>query len=291
MLTLIFKPLSLLSLSQLHRLGRLLGNLLFLIAPPIRLQIQQNLQQSGLCNNQQDLLQMVRCNMQETGKSLLESFALWQKPQQELLRWVQHCHDWQLVEQAQQQGRGIIFLTAHQGCFEITSIYYGSQHPITVLYRPPKLRWLSGLIEIGRKQPGVSLAPANRKGVRLLLQALQRGEAIGILPDQTPTKAEGEWADFFGKPAYTMTLVSKLARKSNAQVIMAFGERLADSQGFKIHLRALDSTQVSTPALLNQAIEQQIRQCPSQYYWAYDRYKASRKALKKLAVDDCQTKP
>ncbi len=284
MLKLILKPLSLLSLRQLHALGMIFGNLLFVMARSSRRQIKNNIQQSGLYPNDNTLMASVKRNMQETGKSLLESFALWQKPQHELLTWVTDCHDWHLVEKAQQQSRGIIFLTPHQGCFEITSIYYGSHYPITVLYRPPKLRWLSSFIEVGRKQPGVNLAPANRKGVRLLLEALQRGEAIGILPDQTPTKAEGEWADFFGKPAYTMTLVSKLARKSNAQIIMAFGERLPDSQGFKIHLRALDSAQVSTPALLNQAIEQQIRECPSQYYWAYDRYKASRKALKKLGI-------
>lgn len=284
MLTLLLKPLSLLNLRQLHRLGTFLGHLLYFFARNSRHQIQENLQQSGICTDSAALQHMVRRNMQEIGKSLIESFALWQKPQQELLSWVKPFRHWDLVAQARSQGRGIIFLTPHQGCFEITSIYYGAHFPVTILYRPPKLRWLGKLIEKGRKQPGVTLAPANGKGVRLLLQALQRGEAIGILPDQTPTKAEGEWADFFGKPAYTMTLVSKLAIKTNAQVIMAFGERLEDSQGFEFHMHAIESAQVAIPALLNQAIEQQIRKCPSQYYWAYDRYKASRKALKKLGI-------
>ena len=87
-----------------------------------------------------------------------------------------------------------------------------------------------------------------------------------------------------------MTLVCKLALKTQAQVIMAFGERLPDSQGFSIHLHALDSAQVSTPSLLNQAIEHQIRACPSQYYWAYDRYKASRRALKKLGIHNKNTR-
>jgi len=284
MLTRLLKPLASLSLARLHLVGRGLGYLLLLLARPAQKTARRNLQQSGLCANQQQLNSMLKQTMLETGKSLVESFAIWQKPQQDILSWVRTCHHWHLVEQALAQKRGIIFLTPHLGCFEITSIYYAAQHPITVLYRPPKLKWLSSLILSGRAQPGVKLAPANRHGVRLLLEALGRGEAIGILPDQSPSKAEGEWANFFGKPAYTMTLVCRLAQKSQAQVIMAFGERLPDSAGFDIHLHALSAQQVATPEQLNHAIEQQIRVCPSQYFWMYDRYKASRSALRKLGI-------
>ena len=285
MLTLIFKPLARLSLSQLHRLGRGLGYLLYLFARPAKRIARQNLKQSGLCKDEQQLEKMLKLTFLETGKSLLESFAIWQKPQADTLKWVISTQGWDLVEQALAKKRGIIFLTPHLGCFEITSIYYAAQHPITVLYRPPKLKWLSRFILSGRAQPGVHLAPANRQGVRLLVEALARGEAIGILPDQSPSKAEGEWAEFFGKPAYTMTLVSKLAIKTQAQVIMAFGERLSDSSGFNIHLHALSTEQVATPERLNHAIENQIRRCPRQYYWVYDRYKASRSALRKLGIN------
>jgi KDO2-lipid IV(A) lauroyltransferase len=188
-------------------------------------------------------------------------------------------HGWQIVENALQTGKGIIFLTPHLGCFEITSIYYGNQHPITVLYRPPKLKWLEALILRGRSRTGVSLATADTKGVRKLMQALKRGEAIGILPDQIPAAGEGEWADFFGKPAYTMSLASKLAEKTGATVIMGFGERLENGAGYALHLNKLDS--IATPTLLNQAIEQQIAQKPGQYLWSYNRYKVRSHALKK----------
>ena len=125
------------------------------------------------------------------------------------------------------------------------------------------------------------LAPANTNGVRKLLQALKRGEAIGILPDQIPAKGEGDWAPFFGKPAYTMLLASKLAEKTGATVIMAYGERLPDGEGFKIHLTELPEGAIATPALLNQAIEKQIAQNPSQYLWSYPRYKVRNRLLKK----------
>ena len=134
-------------------------------------------------------------------------------------------------------------------------------------------------IDTGRSKGQVKLAPANVQGVRLLMQALKKGEAIGILPDQIPNEGEGEWADFFGKPAYTMTLASKLAEKTGATIIMAFGERLANGQGYEIHLSAVES--IATPALLNLAITQKITQKPEQYLWRYNRYKVRRGSLQK----------
>ena len=129
------------------------------------------------------------------------------------------------------------------------------------------------MISQGRQRGNVSLAPANAQGVKLLLQALKRGEAIGILPDQAPHEGEGEWVPFFGRPAYTMTLASKLAEKSGAQVLMAFGERLTNGRGYLIHIKPVPQGGIKTPELLNQEIEKAIAQCPSQYMWVYDRYK------------------
>ena len=279
MLTLLSKCLSLLPLPAIHRLGSLLGWLLHLCTPHAAKLQRSNLLQSGLCTTETQLRNIIRSNIKETGKAILETLAIWQWPQQKAVTYVQDCSNWHLVETSLAKGKGLIFLTPHLGCFEITSIYYASKHPITVLFRPPKKSWLSPLIDSGRSKGQVKLAPANAQGVRMLMQALKKGEAIGILPDQIPAAGEGEWADFFGKPAYTMTLASRLAEKTGASVIMAFGERLSSGKGYKIHLSAVDS--IATPSLLNQAIERQIQQKPEQYLWRYHRYKVRRHALPK----------
>ena len=240
-----------------------------------------NILQSQLANNAVEVKIIARQSLAELGKAIFETPMIWQKNEAHLLTTVQQIHGWEIVKNALQTGKGIIFLTPHLGCFEITSIYYGSQHPITVLYRPPKLKWLERLILQGRRRTGVTLAAANAGGVRKLMRALKRGEAIGILPDQIPAAGEGEWADFFGKPAYTMSLAGKLAEKTGATVIMGYGERLKNGLGFDIHLTKIDS--IATPTLLNKAIEQQITQKPSQYLWSYNRYKVRSHALKKQA--------
>jgi len=286
MFKLLLKPLTLLSLPALHRLGSTIGRIMHLFMAESKNTIRENLLQSKLLAKGEDIEKAIKLNVIQNGIHIIESLAIWQKRDTDILAWVRPCKDWHLVEEALARKKGIIFLTPHMGSFEITSIFYGAQHPITVLYRRPKMRWLHALTEIGRAHNQVKLAPANMQGVRMLMHALKQGEAIGILPDQTPGRGEGEWAPFFDKSAYTMTLACKLAEKTGAAVIMAFGERLENGQGFDIHLTRLEDGAIATPALLNQAIEQQIAKKPTQYLWHYPRYRVRKRALKREARRD-----
>lgn len=272
-----------LSLPSLHRLGAALGWLIYWCSPKSAIIVKKNIEISGLAKNAQQFKQILNSNIAESGKAVLETIGIWQKKSAAILPLVKKVHGWAIVKDALQCGKGIIFLTPHLGCFEIAPIFYGSKHPITILYRVPKLKFLHQLILQGRNRTGITLAEANANGVRKLLQALKRNEAIGILPDQIPAAGEGEWANFFNVPAYTMTLASKLAEKTGATVIMVFGERLHNGYGYEIHITKLES--IATTQLLNVAIEQQISQMPSQYLWRYDRYKQRRHAIKKLASD------
>jgi KDO2-lipid IV(A) lauroyltransferase len=80
------------------------------------------------------------------------------------------------------------------------------------------------------------------------------------------------WADFFGRPAYTMTLAVRLQRATGAAVIMVFAERLAGGRGYHLHFEALPTAQFDEAAL-NRAVETQVRRRPEQYLWSYNRYK------------------
>ena len=262
-----------LPLCVVHFLGSALSWASYLSYKKYANLINTNLKLSQLTKDNVSFKKTLHRNIGETGKALLETFAIWFKDYSKLSQWYQGCTGWEHVESALAKGKGVIFLTPHLGCFEITSLYYGQFHPITVLFRPPRQSWLMPMISQGRQRGNVSLAPANAQGVKLLLQALKRGEAIGILPDQAPHEGEGEWVPFFGRPAYTMTLASKLAEKSGAQVLMAFGERLTNGRGYLIHIKPVQQGGIKTTELLNQEIEKAIAQCPSQYMWVYDRYK------------------
>ncbi len=256
-----------------HGLGRLIGWLIYLCSPSYANQIKQNIKQANITQASKSDNNLLSNIIAESGKAILETLLIWLRPNQHLLPLVKKCDGWDQVEIAINQGKGLIFLTPHLGCFEITSRYYGAHHPMTVLYRAPRKAWLMPLINIGRERGGITLAPANAKGVKQLLQALKRGEAIGMLPDQAPLEGEGEWAPFFGRQAYTMTLASKLAQKTGAQVFMAFGERLSWGRGYHIHIRPIEMGGINSAERLNSEIERTITRCPEQYLWMYNRYK------------------
>ena len=213
------------------------------------------------------------------GRTSLELPRLWLHPLEETVRLVREVRGWDYVEAAQAAGKGILFLTPHLGCFEVTAQYYSHRAPISVLYRPPKQAWLQTMIEEGRARPQLYLAPADLSGVRTLIKALRRGEAVGMLPDQAPRRGEGRWIDFFGRPAYTMTLAGKLS-ESGAAVVLAWGERLPDGDGFRLHFmppeHPVEGSVEERAACISREMERLILKCPEQYLWGYNRYKQRR---------------
>ncbi|MDR5170212.1 lysophospholipid acyltransferase family protein [Methylobacillus flagellatus] len=271
MLKALLRVLAMLPLPIINGVGVLTGWGLYFFSQKVLRRTRKNLNVAGIAPSSAEYRRLVRRSVLETGKGLVETFAIWFRPQEKVLPWVRECRGWEHVEAAREQGQGIIFLTPHLGCYEITALYYAARHPITVLYRPARQQWLAPLIDEGRNRSQIKQAPTSLSGVRSLLKALKQGEAIGILPDQVPEFGEGVWADFFGTPAYTMTLVGKLASTSGARVLLAFGERLPWGKGYVIHIRPLELE--PTPDNINQSIEQLVRLCPEQYLWSYRRFK------------------
>jgi KDO2-lipid IV(A) lauroyltransferase len=260
-----------LPLSWLHAAGVALGWAVYWASPSYARRLRENLRASGIATGERAQRALLRAAVAEAGKGVAELPKIWFGEDAALARLIA-CDTWKVVELARAGGRGIIFLTPHLGCFEASAQYGARRLPITVLYRPPRLRWLEPLMLAGRSRWRATAAPANLKGVRLLYKALARGEAVGLLPDQAPGTGEGAWADFFGRPAYTMTLVGRLQKTTGAAVIMAYAERLPRGAGYRLHLQALPAADLDETAL-NRAIEDAVRRCPAQYLWGYNRYK------------------
>ena len=273
----IFRLLALWPLGVLHGLGALLGRLTYAASARYAARIRENLRQANLTLDETLYQNMLSAAIAESGKSLTELAWIWGRTCDEVLGKVRECSGLEHIEAAQARGKGIIFLTPHLGCFEIAALYAAQRMPIAVLYRPPKLRWLEGAMRNGRERGQATLAKTDVSGVRLLYKALKRGEAIGLLPDQVPGQGEGEWADFFARPAYTMTLAGRLAESSGATVLLVYSERLPHGQGYAIHVEPLPlDFAAPVPQQINAALEQVIRAFPAQYLWSYNRYKIPR---------------
>ena len=265
-----------LSLNSVHTIGVFVGKLYFFFSKKNYKILRDNIQNSKIFEHS-IIEDAIKENINELGKGIIESFFIWGSTKEGSLKLVRNIVGEKYLINAEKRGKGIIFLTPHLGCFEITSIYYGSKMPITVMYRKARKIWMSDFMINGRKKGKVKPTPADINGLKKVLIALKNGEAVGILPDQVADKGEGEWANFFGRPAYTMVLISKLIKRTDATIIMAYGERLKNGIGFDIHVEEVQRKDIETPNDLNKQVENFIKKNPTQYYWSYDRYKSVQK--------------
>ena len=222
---------------------------------------------------------LLRANLIETGRTLAESVWILGRPARHSLPLIRETHGLEHLETALRAGRGVLFATPHLGAWEISAVAAAEHIPMTVLYRPARVAAFEDLVSGARARLGLTPAPTNASGVRALHRALQRGEAVGILPDQEPRTGQGVFAPFFGQPALTMTLVSRLARRSGASVIIAITRRLPRGRGFAVHIwpaeaRVADDDPVSAATALNREVERAIALAPAQYMWNYKRFRA-----------------
>ena len=271
---LIFRLLASLPLRWLHGLGALLGHVTFAASRPYAARTRENLRQSHLALDETDYARLLSRTIDEAGKGIVELPWVWGRPLEQVCATVQTCEGWEHMETAHSRGKGIILLTPHWGCFEVVGLYVGQHIPLTCLYRSPRQAWLEKIMRNGRERGLARLATADVSGVRVLFKALKRGEAIGLLPDQVPSQGEGEWVDFFSRPAYTMTLSGRLAQSSGAAVLLAYAERLPHGKGYKLVFEPLTlDFSKSVPLQINSALERVIAISPAQYLWSYNRYK------------------
>jgi KDO2-lipid IV(A) lauroyltransferase len=275
----LFKTLSVLPMGLMHAIGAMLGWLVFAASGVYRKRFLANARQAGMTARQW------RGAVGEAGKLVAELPRLWLgRPVP--IQWAGAEH----IDAALALGRGVVFLTPHLGCFEVTAQAYAKRYgaakqPMTVLFRPPRQPWLRPLVTTARERPGLRTAPTTLSGVKQMIKALRQGQSVGLLPDQVPPLGMGLWAPFFGQDAYTMTLSARLVQQTGATVLTAWGERLPRGQGYRVRvqpwtgadLTLLPSDGVQAAALINRAMEDLIRQCPQQYLWGYARYKQPRR--------------
>jgi KDO2-lipid IV(A) lauroyltransferase len=272
---LFFRLIGSLPLAVVHRIGWLAGWLIYAASGSYRRRLRENLDRA-LRGRASDALR--REAVGEAGKQALEAVWVLVRPQDEIVARVVQASGLERVAAAQAEGRGILFLTPHLGCFEITAQFLAARFgAITALYREPKLALLGRLIQSGRSRGNMSIAPADMSGVRRVIKALRQHEMVGMLPDQAPGAGEGIWCDFFGRPAWTMTLAARLTEVPGVAVFTALGERLPDGAGWHVRfepfVQHLEGNTAARAQIINREMEGLILRFPAQYLWSYNRYK------------------
>jgi len=259
-------------------MGAAIGWMLWIMPNPLRRKAMQTLQLATTLFDEKSGRKFLRSTLIETGKSATELCKIWAGEPAAAVALVREVRGEELFDAAVRSGRGLIIAAPHLGCWELLNFWLCSRTPIAIAYRPPRQTAIEPLlIKVRGALAAEQVRAEGAAGVRILFKRLLAGGVVGILPDQQPKAGEGEFAPFFGTPALTMVLLSRLARRSGATVLFAFAERLPKGAGFRVHFLPAaadiaDADVVTAVNALNRGVEDCVRLAPEQYQWAYKRY-------------------
>ena len=186
-------------------------------------------------------------------------------------------------QRALARGKGVLFLTAHLGAWELSSFAHSlNGYPLAYLNRPLDNRRLDRLVNRYRSRFG-NRPIDRRQAARAVLERLREGGAVGILFDQNVVEGDANiFADFFGIPASTSAGLARFALKTDAAVVPGFA--LWDERREKYRLRfepALDLIRtgdgerdvLENTARFNKVIEKFVRRYPGQWLWVHRRWR------------------
>lgn len=221
--------------------------------------------------------ELARSSLYEMGLSILEAARTLVWPVERLDTQVDRVVGLDLFQNAMAEGTGIVVLFPHLGNWELAGLFLGKYCSPTVMYRPPKTKLFGDFIRKARERRGSKLVSTSTSGVRALIKTLKSQGVIFILPDQVPPKSQGEFAPFFGEETLTMTLATRLMRRTGANALFSYCKRQPDGSYELVFCAPdddiYDADHKTSLAGLNRSVERCIMECPEQYQWSYKRYK------------------
>ena len=207
----------------------------------------------------------------------VESIKIWGMPQQYNVGLIKNIFGEQHLTEALNSEKGTIVVLLHLGNWELVNVWLNQYTAPVIMYKPSKNKGIDRFMLEARQSTRAKLVPTDENGVRAIFKHLKQGGLTVILPDHLPKESGGIYADFFGQKTLSTTLVSKLASKTQCNVIGVSCLRNSDTH-FDIHCTQLSENilskdlQVSVNQL-NQDVEAMINVAPEQYVWSYKRFR------------------
>ncbi len=221
---------------------------------------------------------LVGQSLRDTGRTMTESACAWIWPAQKSLKLIRQVDGAEVLQAALDSGKGVVLLSSHLGNWELLLQYVCSLCQPIILYRPQKLQAVDELLVKQRTQLGNQMASSTKEGILSLIKAVRKGGVAGIAADPEPSLSSGVFVPFFGVPALTSKFVPSLVKGRKAEAVFMHALRLEDGSGYRVVIEAApeaiygDDIEAAVTAL-NQGIEKQVRQAPSQYMWSMKRFK------------------
>jgi len=181
------------------------------------------------------------------------------------------------LEQALARGRGVILFLGHFTTMEICGVGVGHYAPnFVITHNQRRSRLLSEFQRRSRERLGEKVFP--KHNALALLRCLRKNAVVWFAGDEAHTGKSSALLPFFGEPALTNTSLSRLARITGAAVVPLSCVRKPDDSAYLLRFSpALDNfpgdDAIDDTKRLVGILEQQIRECPGQYFWKQKRFR------------------
>lgn len=252
-------------------LGAAIGRLNYLLNSRAAKVTRVNL---GLCFPDADVESLTRQSLIETGRTALETPAVWLRSTERIDQWIEEIDNEDLITQAVASDRGLLILLPHVGNWELFNVLFRRFGTMTALYQPPRVAAMREIMASIRARHGNEIVPTTRKGLTRLYRTLASGGSVVVLPDQVP--AAGEFVKFFGVEALTDPLAVRLIRQTNPLVL---GLAIIRTPAGRFAVRVLPAPEAihadDAQALcaMNRLVEACVELAPAQYQWEYKRFR------------------
>lgn len=264
------------------KLGLFLGKLYFRVAKSRKRVAIENITKAKITENIAEINQIAIESFQNFAITLVEMIALKYMTDDEIKRKIKFEDPQQLID-IYKQGRGIIFLSAHYGNWELMA-YSGKlwlDIDMLIIVKLLKNSFTDKFIDKLRTSNGNRTVDM-KVSAREILRTLMNKKALALLADQSAQENLDIFVDFFGRKALTYTAPADLALKLNVPLTECFPERQKDGT-YIIRQNLIDFSDLTysreNVRILTErhvkVLEEQIRRKPGQWSWMHKRWKHS----------------
>ncbi|WP_335342719.1 LpxL/LpxP family Kdo(2)-lipid IV(A) lauroyl/palmitoleoyl acyltransferase [Pseudidiomarina terrestris] len=257
-------------------MGRGLGRLFYRFVPKRAAVARRNLELCFPDKSADEIEQLVRTNMENTGIAFFETGMAWWWPDWRIRRKL-HVHGVEHLHAPLREGKGVLLLLFHFLSLEVHARLHGFIQPAVGLYRPHNNALMEFLQTRGRGRSNKYMIP--RTDVRSMKQAIDQGEIAGYLPDQDYGRRRTVFAPFFAvEKTSTTTGTLLFAASKKCAVLSTTCFRRADGSGYDVTFypefaNFPTDDPVADVTRVNKMVEFAVSQCPEQYLWVHRRFK------------------
>ena len=225
--------------------------------------------------NIDNIEKLAKLSIRESLISAYETFYTWGRSHIRTCSKIFKVKNNFLLKNKFHEGRGLILVSIHNRSVDMLLKWINSQIKTVSLYKRIKNKSLDKFVKINREHDGALCYETSMLGVRNLLKALKKNKAVCFAADQVPKRGMGEYIDFYGRDAYSTTLVQSLAVKTKA-VVMYLYINSSSANFLSISIECCNDdiyNDSKHKLLLNKDIERIINKRPIDYSWEYKRFK------------------